>query len=131
MFKSFLLAPLLLLALAGLGSAAELAPQKSTERSVTVAVTPNLNAQDSWTFKVVLDTHSQELKDDLPAAAVLVDPAGRQYRPIAWEGPPPGGHHREGVLRFAPISPRPDFVELQIQRPGEGAPRAFKWQLSK
>jgi hypothetical protein len=48
---------------------------------------------------------------------------------MAWDGAPPGGHHREGVLRFKPISPQPQAIELQFTRAGEGAPRSFRWQL--
>ena len=40
-----------------------------------------------------------------------------------------GVTHREGVLRFKPISPRPQSIELQITRAGEDAPRSFRWQL--
>lgn len=130
-FRSLLLVPLTLLALASPAAAAELAPQKSTERGVTIAVTPNIGTPDAWVFKIVLDTHSQDLNDDLAATAVLVDPAGRQHRPLVWEGAPPGGHHREGLLRFSAINPPPAFLELQIRRPGESAPRSFKWQLVK
>jgi len=34
-----------------------------------------------------------------------------------------------GVLNFAPINPQPVAIELQIQRPGEPAPRRFRWLL--
>jgi hypothetical protein len=110
---------------------AELATQKNSVRGVTVAVTPsNLDAgAKSWDFKVVLDTHSGDLSDDLMKTAALVDAAGKRYAPVAWDGAGPGGHHREGVLRFKPISPRPASVELQITRAGETAPRSFRWQL--
>jgi hypothetical protein len=112
--------------------AAELDAQKSTDRGVTVAVTPQSLADDagSWDFKIVLDTHSADLNDDLTKSAVLVDGGGKRYMPVAWDGAGPGGHHREGVLRFKPISPRPQSVELQIARNGEAAPRAFRWQLN-
>lgn len=112
--------------------AAELDAQKSTDRGVTVAVTPQSLADGagSWDFKIVLDTHSVDLNDDLTKSAVLVDSGGKRYMPVAWDGAGPGGHHREGVLRFKPISPRPQSVELQIARNGEAAPRAFRWQLN-
>lgn len=111
-------------------AAVELDAQKSTDRGVTVAVTPRIPADGgSWDFKIVLDTHSADLNDDLTKSAVLVDGGGKRYMPVAWDGAGPGGHHREGVLRFKPISPRPQSVELQIARNGEAAPRAFRWQL--
>ena len=83
----------------------------------------------SWEFAIVFDTHSQDLSDDLVKSSLMLDGAGGKQLPIAWDGGAAGGHHREGVLRFNPLSPRPQFVELQITRTGEGAPRSFRWQL--
>jgi hypothetical protein len=82
-----------------------------------------------WAFELVLDTHSGDLSDDLPKAAVLVDDRGGEHRPAGWQGDPPGGHHRKGTLDFAPVAPRPGAIELRIQRLGEPAPRAFRWRL--
>ena len=47
--------------------AAELSTQRSTQRGVTVLVIPRTVARDTqaWEFKIVLDTHSQDLSDDL------------------------------------------------------------------
>src|SRR5262245_63158159 len=111
--------------------AADLGVRRSSADGVTVAVTPqNLAAgTKSWDFKIVLDTHSQDLKDDLVATAVLLDDKGVKHVPVAWEGAGPGGHHREGTLKFKPISPAPDAIELQIQRVGETKPRLFRWQI--
>lgn len=118
----------------GVGPAAarELAAQTSTDRGVTVKVTPLGLAPDAaaWEFEVVFDTHTQALRDDPAASSVLVDPAGKRYAPLGWRGDPPGGHHRKGVLRFAPIRPRPGAIELHIGRAGETAPRAFRWELN-
>ena len=113
------------------GVAAELGVQRSSAGGVTVAITPQKLATSakSWDFKVVLDTHSGDLNDDLVKSSLLLDGAGAQYAPVAWDGAPPGGHHREGVLRFKPVSPQPQSIELQITRPGEAAPRTFRWQL--
>jgi len=111
--------------------AAELAGQRSSSGGVTVAVTPQNLAVSakSWDFKVVLDTHSGELNDDLVKAATLIDDKSGRHVPVKWEGAGPGGHHREGTLRFNAIAPRPESVELQILRPGESKPRSFRWQL--
>ena len=111
--------------------AAELAGQRSSSGGVTVAVTPQNLAVSakSWDFKVVLDTHSGELNDDLVKAATLIDDKSGRHVPGKWEGAGPGGHHREGTLRFNAIAPRPESVELQILRPGESKPRSFRWQL--
>lgn len=113
------------------GAHAQLAPQESARNGVNLAVTPIElgSAARTWSFRVVLDTHSQDLSDDLTAAAVLGDGKGREARPYAWEGAAPGGHHREGVLKFAPFDPVPDSVELRILRSGESAPRTFRWPI--
>lgn len=126
-----LISGILVTVLAAGAPAAELAVQKSSAGGVTVAVTPqNLSAgTKGWDFKVVLDTHSQDLSDDLVKSAVLLDDKGAKYAPIKWDGAGPGGHHREGTLRFDTVSPQPKAIELQIQRPGEAKPRVFNWQL--
>ncbi len=112
-------------------AAAGLETQTSSAGGVTVKVTPKNIAGDTttWEFAVVFDTHSQDLSDDLLKSAMLLDPEGKQNAPIAWEGAAPGGHHREGVLRFKALLPRPQAIELQITRPGETAARSFHWQL--
>lgn len=115
---------------AGTASAAPLAPQTSRDGGVTVKVKPNdvSPASASWTFEIVFDTHSQELSDDL-ARTVTLHAGGKQALPTAWQGDPPGGHHRKGTLRFEPIKPVPESIELRMQRPGEKAPRSFRWRL--
>jgi hypothetical protein len=83
----------------------------------------------AWEFDVTFNTHVQPLAEDLTKSAFLVDPSGRRHAPLAWRGDGPGGHHRKGVLVFAPLEPRPATVELQIQRVGERLPRSFIWRL--
>jgi len=129
--KSALVAFLFAAAAASPAAAAELTTQKSTDRGVTVDVTPqNLSAGAStWDFKVVLDTHSGELNDDLVKTTTLFDDKGGRHVPLKWDGAGPGSHHREGVLQFKPISPQPQAIELRITRPGEPGPRSFRWQF--
>jgi len=71
---------------------------------------------------------TQNLPDVMKTTAVVVG-GGAKHAPLSWEGDPPGGHHRKGVLRFAPVSPLPDAIELRIQRPDEPAQRSFRWTL--
>ncbi len=113
-------------------NARELAAISTQESGVTVRARPADVAIDAkaWTFEIRLDTHSQDLSDDLVRASLLIDDAGKQYAALGWDGMPPGGHHRKGVLTFAPIRPLPAALELHIQRPGEPAPRRFRWQLN-
>lgn len=119
------------LAFAGAAGAAGLEARTSNAAGVTVKVTPKDVAPGSgtWSFAVVLDTHSRDLSDDLVKDSVLIDARGTRYSPIAWEGAPPGGHHRQGVLRFKALGPAPGAFELQIRRPGESAARVFRWNL--
>lgn len=108
--------------------AADLTTIKNVANGVTIAVTPQGKAGADLEFKVVMDTHSQDLSDDLLKSAVLVDGGGNRYAPTAWNGAGPGGHHREGVLRFPALSAT-SSMELQITRPKEQSPRTFRWQL--
>lgn len=118
-----------LLAVTGAQAASSLAPQSSREDGVSVKVTPRAMSGSTWEFEISLNTHSGDLSEDLAKAVVLVADGGTSHAPVAWEGDPPGGHHRKGVLRFKAISPQPQAIELKLQRPGEPAPRLFRWQL--
>ena len=53
----------------------------------------------------------------------------RMQGSLAWQGDPPGGHHRRGVLRFKALAPAPAALELRLQRAGEPSPRVFRWQV--
>jgi len=107
------------------------AAQSSSGQGVTVKVTPkSIGSPDSrWEFAVALDTHSADLSDDLTQTATLTTDDGRTLKPVSWVGAALGGHHREGVLAFDVPAPRPSAVELRIDRPGESAPRTFRWEL--
>lgn len=111
-------------------NAAELAPQISNERGVKVTVAPQgiLSAAKTWDFQVVLETHTRDLGDDLAKSSLLIAD-GKQYLPLGWEGAPPGGHHRKGLLRFKAIIPQPQAMELQIRLADDVSPRSFKWLL--
>ena len=119
------------LAVAALAVGAQLSEQKSTEAGVTVSVTLQAIAADAktWNFDVALNTHAQELSDDFSKTTVLIDDRGVEYRPVAWEGAGPGGHHRSGVLKFAAGKQVPESLEMRMTRPGEAQPRSFRWQL--
>ena len=110
--------------------AAEAAAQTSNQEGVKITVEPRgfPRGAKSWDFAVTLETHTQPLEDDLVKATTLLAD-GKTCRPLGWDGAPPGGHHRKGVLRFEAVTPLPQAVELQIRRPGEESPRIFRWQL--
>jgi len=106
-------------------------PQISSEGSVEIEVTPITisDTSDTWQFKMILNTHSVELDQDLTTASILIDDEGNEHRPLRWEGAPPGGHHREGILSFNRISPKPNVVTLVIKDIGGITERAFTWEL--
>jgi hypothetical protein len=118
-------------AVVGAAAAGNLETRSSSAAGVTVKVTPAQVAPGAptWEFQVVLDTHSQDLSDDLVGNSVLIGAKGAQHAPLAWEGAGPGGHHRKGMLRFRALQPAPESIELQIRRPGEAGPRSFRWTL--
>ena len=117
-------------AMAQSAGAPALAPSTSDAVGVRVVVTPKASATGAaWEFQVVMDTHTKPLNDDLTKTAVLVDDGGRRYLPLSWQGDPPGGHHRKGVLNFtAPTEP---IKSLELQFEGLGGPdkRVFRWNM--
>jgi hypothetical protein len=108
-----------------------LQPRSSEAAGVNVTVKPlGLTADaKTWDFEIKMETHTKPLEQDLVRVSVLVDDGGKQYTPSAWKGDPPGGHHRKGVLQFAPVPGSPNSLELRIT--GIGAPdaRVFAWKL--
>lgn len=112
-------------------AAAALAARTSDEAGVRVVVTPQIADAGAtvWEFEVVMDTHTKPLSDDLARTAVLTDDAGRLYAPLAWQGDPPGGHHRKGVLRFAAPEGKPKAIELRLKDMGGVDERVFRWEL--
>ncbi len=107
------------------------AAQTSRGGGVTVSVAPKDLAANAprWDFEVVFDTHSVDLNHDLVKSAALIDAAGDRHAPLAWEGDPPGGHHRKGVLSFKPLG-SVDEVTLQIRDVGMPE-RMFRWPLRR
>lgn len=103
----------------------------NNEGPATVSVRPTniFQSNSEWDFEITLDTHSYGLSDDLMQAAELLDNQGNRYKPIAWEGDPPGGHHREGGLKFRAITPFPRSLTLIIRDIGGVVSRTFTWTL--
>lgn len=103
--------------------------QTSDQGQVSIKVTPEVLSEEQGKFKIIFDTHSVDLNQDLMQVAVLVDDQGSIYNPKKWEGSGPGGHHREGVLIFESISGAASYVELSIKNIGGVPERLFKWSL--
>ncbi len=102
---------------------------ESTDGPVSVVVTPLDLGSQNWNFEISLDTHSGALDTNLAAVSELVDDQGKLYKPTSWDGPPPEGHHIKGILKFNPISPKPNSIELRIKNIGGVGQRSFKWNL--
>jgi len=109
----------------------QLKPQTNSEGQVEVEVTPVDVSPNSeaWKFGVTLNTHSVELDYDLKKITVLVDDKGTAFRPEIWEGAGPGGHHREGILKFPTFPTMTDTITLNIQDVGDIAERSFTWSI--
>lgn len=112
----------------GASLAQNLPGQSNSAAGVTVKATPRALTSGVWEFEITFDTHTQDLNDDVAKSASLTA-NGKTLAPVAWEGDPPGGHHRKGVLKFNAVEPRPQVIELAIARPGEPKPRLFRWRL--
>lgn len=123
-----LLFPLTVLFAGAAAAAGEFSPQISSAAGVKISAKPQMGSGGVWEFSISLDTHSQELNDDLVNVATLLA-GGKTFTPAAWQGDPPGGHHRKGVLKFNAVEPSPQTIELRIRRSGESKPRSFRWQV--
>ncbi len=101
------------------------------EPPVTIEITPVEfgPAASQWKFNVIFSTHAGSLDFDPMKIAFITDDKGGVSRPIAWEGPGPGGHHREGMLLFNAPNPAPLNVELKIKDVGGVSERLFKWSI--
>lgn len=98
------------------------------QASVTVVVTPiDISpASKEWKFDIGINTHTVPLDQDMTKVGTLVDENGKEYKPLRWEGALPGGHHREGVLVIAAITPMPKTITLKLTGIG-GVVRNFVW----
>lgn len=92
---------------------------------VDVKIEPRQLDDRSATFHITLDTHSVELDADLTQATLRVGP--NDWPVDEWSGDGPGGHHREGDLRFRTAGPVAGTVTLQI--PGLPEPLEGTWDL--
>ena len=108
-----------------------LSTQTLVDGTVTYIVTPKnfTPSSTTWDFDIGLDTHTGSLDQDLITLVRMVDDKGNEYKAIQWEGAAPGGHHREGVLKFLPITPRPIFIELKIQTTSNIEKNSLRWNI--
>ncbi|MCF8105338.1 MAG: hypothetical protein K9K64_07645 [Desulfohalobiaceae bacterium] len=104
----------------------------SRENAVMVGVQPEqlVNGRPVK-FAVRMNTHSVPLTDDMVTASELRDDTGKTYRPVTWQGSPPGGHHRRGTLEFPALKGSPGKVRLVIKNVSDVPERVFEWKLGE
>lgn len=116
-------------ALAQSAGGSALAARSSDAGGVRVVVKPkSIAAGSAWEFEVTMDTHTKPLNDDLMKTAVLLDDNKQRHVPLGWQGDPPGGHHRKGILRFPAPAGQTKSFEVQIEGLGGAGKRAFQWK---
>lgn len=102
----------------------------SRENGVTVDVRPEqLASGQPIKFKVRMSTHSVNLGEDMVAVSELKDDGGKSYKAVKWQGSPPGGHHRNGVLEFPALMGSPKKVTLIIRNVSRVPERVFEWTI--
>jgi len=118
----------LLVVSVGPASAARRLPTKAAEvDGVTIEVSPRKVNVHGATIAISLDTHERELDTKLAQQSSLtVD--GTAWPVIVYEGDPPGGHHREGTLRFRGAGRVSGSMRLVIK--GLGRRVEFSWRLT-
>lgn len=108
-------------------NSAALPARAVTIGAVDVVIEPIRIDETAAVFRVVMDTHAEELSADL-ATMSLLEVDGVQWRGASWSGDPPGGHHREGKLTFEAGGPAAGSAVLSIG--GFSAPVEASWALS-
>ena len=105
--------------------------QTLIDDTVTYKVTPKnfIPSNETWDFNIIVDTHTGSLDQDMASTIRLIDDKSNEYKATTWDGAAPGGHHREGILKFSPISPRPAFVELKIQTTSSAENNRLRWNI--
>lgn len=110
------------------GSSSALPARSVAAGEVTVKIEPRRLDSGGATFKVTFDTHAVELDLDVAdAARFVVD--GTLWPVTGWSGDGPGGHHREGELRFRTAGPVGGTATLTL----DGLPKraTASWELGR
>lgn len=81
-----------------------------TENGVMFTFKQISYGEDTLAFETWIDTHKGALSFEMTEVATL-EAGGGAYPPIRWDGSPPGGHHRFGILVFPGV---PQKAEMRI-----------------
>lgn len=125
-----LIVSLVSLGVVGLSQAQEQLTKRDQQGPVTVVVTliPPAAAGAPIKAKIVLDTHSVGLDGIALDRAVALRTDGADLAPTAVEQATGGGHHREAVLVFPPLTQSAD-VRIVVKNVGGVPERVFVWEL--
>ncbi|MFZ2202318.1 MAG: hypothetical protein WAV56_02865 [Microgenomates group bacterium] len=105
-------------------------PVENSGGEVDVKVTPLiLQAGERPRFEIEFNTHSVELDFDVSAVSSLTDDSDNADTSSTWEGSPPGGHHREGILTFSSPLKSTSSVNLILRDISGIAARQFSWTI--
>ena len=110
--------------------AVDLGPLVDNQNAVSVEVVPiDFSIDAPIKFRIGINTHQGDLKFDLTRISQLSDHRGNLLEPLSWEGSPPGGHHRSGILTFPPLSGQTEWIRLTIKDVYNVPERIFEWKL--
>jgi len=106
--------------------------KSNSENRVRVDVRPvQLTPGRTIKFEVRMNTHSADLGQDMVAVSALKDNKGHEFKATAWQGSPPGGHHRKGVLEFQDLADNTESITLVIREIDNVPERIFNWRIEK
>ena len=106
--------------------------QSNRENGVRVEVVPvQVERGHQIRFEVSMATHSVPLDQDLMAVSALKDDRGNIFEPVSWNGSPPGGHHRRGILSFPEMSANINMLTLILKGVSGVEKREFQWTIDK
>ena len=107
-----------------------LAPLVNDQNSVTLEAEPlDFRLDEPVRFRLSFNTHQGDLNFDLTKISLLEDDRGNTFQPLRWEGSPPGGHHRKGVLVFPKLKAQTKWIKLIIRDVFDVPKRIFEWKL--
>ena len=108
----------------------DLPAKVNNENSVSIEVEPiGFSFSRPAQFDISLTTHQGSLDFDLAQISLLEDDKSNVYKPLRWDGSPPGGHHRNGTLTFPKLAKRSRFIKLKIRDVDNVPERVFEWEL--
>lgn len=100
------------------------------ENSVSVKVKPvEFSFNKPVKFEITVETHAVDLNFDITKISYLEDDKGNIYNPLKWDGTPPGGHHRSGILSFPDYAQKTKLIKLTLKGISRVPERVFIWEL--